>query len=224
MGARRRSLGLVKHSSVFLAVSRAQIVGKIQTSSLSKQSHRAGSQRPWGRAGREPKRAGSARSGTLSMELRTLDWHLMSIPRLWCLQCQSHPWAIPYARLCWVQVPPCCAARGGSGRRLSIPLCRERLQGDSPEPWRDGEPGRGQLPSPGAQQPAPVCQELLLQEEWHLHPVGTPRCSPLSGQGAGFSSPCAHPSVVHLPWDGHRAEEGWHPREVMLFCLLCHLP
>ena len=101
----------------------------------------------------------------------------------------------------------------GPGRvwgRLSTPSRREWLQGDRPEPRRDGEPGRGQLPRPGAQQPAPLRQELLLPEERHLHPVRTPRRSPLPGQGGVYAVIVPRPSIVHSLWDGCRAG-GWHP-------------
>lgn len=102
----------------------------------------------------------------------------------------------------------CCPERVWG--RLSIPSRRERFQGDRPEPRRDGEPGRGQLPRLGAQQPASLRQELLLPEEWHLHPVGTPGRSPFPGPGGEFFRCRACPSVVHSPWDGHMAGEGWH--------------
>lgn len=55
-------------------------------------------------------------------------------------------------------------------------LPREPLQlhGSAADPRRDGAPGRGAIPSSGAQQQTPLSQELLLPQEWHLHTVSSP--------------------------------------------------
>lgn len=198
-------MGLVKHSSVFLAVSRAQIVGKIQTSSLSKQSRRAESRRRWGRSGCEPRRASSARPaapGTGLMHGRCPETGTSpASPGFGLSKARAGSQAVPQ--------PPV--------QGLSIPPCRERLQSDRPEPRRDGEPGRGQLPRPGAQQPPPLRQELLLPEKWHLHPVWTTlppssAAAPSPGRGEFFKPSCRslhHALAVGWVWGWGGAGTPW---------------
>lgn len=55
----------------------------------------------------------------------------------------------------------------------SVWPCRQPLQlhSSASESRRDGAPGRGSIPSAGAQQQAPLRQELLLPQERHLHTV-----------------------------------------------------
>lgn len=52
-----------------------------------------------------------------------------------------------------------------------------QLHRSASEPRRDGAPGRGSIPSTGAQQQAPLRQELLLPQERHLHTVSRRRSS-----------------------------------------------
>lgn len=56
-------------------------------------------------------------------------------------------------------------------------VCRQPLQlhGSAPEPRGDGAPGRGPIPGAGAQQQAPLRQELLLPQKRHLHTVSRRR-------------------------------------------------
>lgn len=56
---------------------------------------------------------------------------------------------------------------------LSLPRKPLQLHGSAPDPRRDGASGRGTFPSSGAQQPTPLCEELLLPQERHLHPVSS---------------------------------------------------
>ncbi len=63
-------------------------------------------------------------------------------------------------------------------RAVFILLFRQSLQlhGSASVPWRDGAPGRRTLPRTGAQQPTPLCEKLLLPQEWHLHTVSHCHC------------------------------------------------
>lgn len=56
---------------------------------------------------------------------------------------------------------------------LSLPREPLQLHGSAPDPRRDGASGRGTFPSAGAQQQTPLCEELLLPQEWHLHTVSS---------------------------------------------------
>lgn len=100
-GGSQRSPGLAKHGSVFLALSRAQIVGKIQSSSLSKQP-------------------GVGAGGTGAGHGR----HLLAVPRPWSLQNQHNPpGAIP-SPPCRVQPPLAvlrCLGRGWGEAEHPIP-------------------------------------------------------------------------------------------------------
>lgn len=196
-------------------------MGKIQTSSLSKQSRRAESRRRWGRSGCEPRRASSARPaapGTGLMHGRCPETGTSpASPGFGLSKARAGPRAVPQPPVQGPGSPPrppVYTVLPGEG--LSIPPCRERLQSDRPEPRRDGEPGRGQLPRPGAQQPPPLRQELLLPEKWHLHPVWTalppPPPQPPPRAGGSFLSHRAHPSIMHSPWDGCGVEGVLAPR------------
>lgn len=59
-----------------------------------------------------------------------------------------------------------------------LPPSRKPLQLHSPasDPRRNGASGWGTLPRPGAEQQTPLCEKLLLPQEWHLHTVSHNRC------------------------------------------------
>lgn len=82
-------------------------------------------------------------TGTVSAQPPLWDCHLAAVPRLWSLQLRTWhnpPRAVPGSPAQGPGPQPLCCP-GRVWGRLSIPSRREWLQGDCPEPRRDGESG-----------------------------------------------------------------------------------